>query len=128
LLAAASGLVSRVSGSITSDAITASGSDTVTSAVSGINLGRQLASEQQLGEVGVGGRAIAGEGTEKLLSSAPRLENQYGGSSEDWAKMTTDDYVGPEGHTFATHWYQNALTNEAVEPKVKHLWVEQALK
>ena len=54
------------------------------SAVAGRNLGRQLASEEQVGEAGT---AMAGAGTSTELRVASRLADQYGGSASDWAKV-----------------------------------------
>ena len=85
-------------------------------AISGRNLGRQLASEQQLGEAG---RAIAGAGTGVTLRDAPRLAQQYGGSADDWLKMSSSSYRGTDGLQFETHWYQNIRTGQGVEFKTK---------
>jgi hypothetical protein len=86
------------------------------SAMAGRNLGRQLASEQQLGEAGT---AIAGAGTNTVLRGAPRLVDQYGGAAGDWAKMGGSSYRGADGFQFETHWYQNVRTGERFEFKPK---------
>lgn len=85
------------------------------SAIAGRDLARQLASEQQMGEVG---RPIFGAGTDAALRDAERLAQQYGGAAADWAKMTSTSYRGADGFGFATHWYENPAVGR-FEFKVK---------
>jgi hypothetical protein len=33
--------------------------------------------------------------------------------------MTSPNYRGPDGHSFETHWYENTVTGQRVEPKTK---------
>jgi hypothetical protein len=86
------------------------------SASDGILLKRALASAQQMGERG---SPIAGAGTPKELRVAKQLAVDYGGSPEDWAKMTSSSYRGPDGYQFETHWYKNTKTGLQVEWKTK---------
>lgn len=86
------------------------------SAVAGRVLGRQLASEQQVGEAGT---AMAGAGTSTELRAASRLADQYGGSASDWAKIGGSSYRGADGLQFETHWYENIRTGQRVEFKTK---------
>ena len=86
------------------------------SVVSGQNLGRQLASEQQMGEVGT---PIAGAGTSTPLREAERLAEQYGGNASDWSKMGSTSYTGSDGRIFETHWYENDVTGARTEFKTK---------
>lgn len=88
------------------------------SAVSGRDLGRSLASESQVAGPGM---PIIGAGTTTRLREAGRLATDYGGQAEDWAKMTSPSHVGPDGHRFETHWYENVLTGERFEFKTKRL-------
>lgn len=86
------------------------------SAVSGILLNRSLASAQQMGERGF---PIAGAGTLKELRVAQQLAVDYGGSPDDWAKMVSSSYRGPDGYAFQTRWYENTKTGLRVEWKTK---------
>jgi len=80
------------------------------------NLGRQLASEQQVGEAGT---AMAGAGTSTELRAASRLADRYGGAASDWAKMGSSSYRGADGLQFETHWYENISTGQRLEFKTK---------
>ena len=93
-------------------------SNTAQLASSGKNLARQLASEQQLGEVG---SVIAGAGTQKAIRAIDRLIDTYGGSVTDWVKKSSSTYTGVDGIQFATHWYENISTGTKVEQKVNLL-------
>jgi hypothetical protein len=86
------------------------------STMSGRNLARQLASEQQMGEAGT---RLAGSGADAPLREAPRLAQQYGGTHDDWVKMGSSSYVGPDGFQFETHWYESLSTGERVDFKTK---------
>jgi RHS repeat-associated protein len=85
-------------------------------AINGILLNRSLASLQQMGE---SGHPIAGAGTLKELRVAKQLAVDYGGSPDDWAKMVSSSYRGPNDHAFQTHWYENTKTGLRVEWKTK---------
>ena len=84
--------------------------------MSRLMLGRQLASEEQMGETGL---AIIGAGTNRSLDSSVRLATQYGGDAADWAKMSSSSYQGIDGYRFETHWYENVRTGLIVEFKSK---------
>lgn len=86
------------------------------SAVAARDLGRQLASEQQVSETG---RALAGGATGTQLRAADRLAREYGGEPGDWAKMGSTSYRGSDGFQFETHWYQNLVNGGRVEFKTK---------
>lgn len=77
------------------------------SAMSGMLLRRQLASEGQM--AGPGTRII-GAGTGRELRDAPRLAREYGGDPSDWVKMSSGRYRDGGGvyDLFETHWYENA--------------------
>lgn len=89
-------------------------------ALAGRNLGRQLASEQQLSEIG---RALAGAGSSTKLRVAERLARDYGGVADDWAKMGSSSYRGADGFRMETHWYENVLSRERFEFKAKTMWL-----
>lgn len=94
----------------------AHGSAPASSAVSGRDLARSLASEQQ---VTAPGTPIIGAGTRVRLVEAERLARDYGGSPDDWVKMTSSGYRGADGDRFETHWYENVVTGERFEFKTK---------
>jgi hypothetical protein len=76
-------------------------------------LAKQLASEEGVAELrNGGGRAIAGAGTNRPIDDIARLVNQYGGSPEDWSKITSTAV----GH-LQTHAYRYNPTNTVVELK-----------
>jgi hypothetical protein len=91
------------------------GADEPENAAKAVKLSRQLASEQQVGEVG---EPIAGRGSNIELRDAERLSNEYGGNWEDYSKMRSSSYQGSDGHQFETHWYENA-DGERLEIKIK---------
>jgi len=90
------------------------------SAIAGRNLARQLASEQQMADVGT---PLAGAGTGTKLRAAERLAADYGGAAGDWAKMGSSSYRGADGFQFETHWYENVLTGARFEFKTKFQWL-----
>ena len=89
-----------------------------TSSLSGTNLGRRLASEQQLGEAGT---SLAGAGSKPYtpLRASEGLAENYGGNAADWSKMGSSSYRGADGRVFETHWYENAVTGVKTEFKTK---------
>lgn len=91
------------------------------SASSGLNLTKSLASEQQMSEITSGsGTRIAGPGAGAPLRVAGRLASEYGGSAGDWVKVTSSHYKSPiDGSSFETHAYVNLRTGQVVEPKTK---------
>jgi hypothetical protein len=86
------------------------------SSSSGRDLKRSLASETQMHERGT---SFAGAGTKTPLRAADRLAEDYGGQPGDWAKMSSSQRTSSDGHTFETHWYENARTGQRVEFKTK---------
>jgi RHS repeat-associated protein len=81
-----------------------------------VGLNMSLASEQQMGELG---EPFAGAGTSVPLNDVNRLVSEYGGSVNDWAKMTSSNYTSSNGFYFETHWYENLETGQQVEFKIK---------
>ena len=80
----------------------------------GLKLNKQLGSQQQLGERGV---PIAGAGSKTPLRGSNRLANEYGSNASDWAKRSSTRHKAPDGRSFETHWYENSVTGQRVEPK-----------
>jgi RHS repeat-associated protein len=93
------------------------------SAIAGRDLARRLASEQQQGEAGI---LIAGAGHPNPINDVRRLVASYGGEEADWMKMSSSSYVGVDGVTQETHWYQSAATGERFEFKIKTGWEKVA--
>ena len=88
--------------------------------VSGVNLGKQLASEEQVSSLQNGdGEVIAGPNARVPLRDAPRLAATYGGEPQDWVKITSPHYDPVSGSGFETHAYMNTETGEVVELKTK---------
>jgi hypothetical protein len=81
-----------------------------------LQLNKQLASAEQIGQ---GGTALAGAGTNTPLRVANELATQYGGQAADYAKMGSTSYTASDGVQFETHWYQNVQTGERFEFKTK---------
>jgi len=82
-----------------------------------VNLKKQLASDEQLGE---SGRTIIGRPKDqRILDVAPRLTREYGGNPEDWAKKSSTSYKPADGSHVETHWYENIVTGQRVEYKTK---------
>jgi RHS repeat-associated protein len=76
-------------------------------------LGKQLASEEGVAELlSGGGKVIAGPGTKTPLRDVGRLVSEYGGSAEQWVKVTST----AERH-LQTHGYRNLVTGQLVELK-----------
>jgi RHS repeat-associated protein len=92
-------------------AFSAEGADSV---VNGVKLGRQLASEAQMSEAGT---SIAGAGSDTELRAADQLAKLYGGSPEDYAKVSSSSYRGSDGFQFETHSYVNTSTGNVFEAK-----------
>ena len=97
----------------------ASASNIASAPQSATALAKQLASEAQLGEMTAGtGRPIAGPGADAVFRDAARIADTYGGNAADWAKMSSSGFTAADGTAFATHWVQNVMTGQQVEPKV----------
>jgi RHS repeat-associated protein len=86
------------------------------SASNAIKLNKNLASQQQVGEIG---SRIAGEGTGVPFRDAARFAEQHGGSPAEWVKMRSSSHVAPDRTRFETHWVENIRTGERFEYKTK---------
>lgn len=67
-------------------------------------------------------------GTDKLLGDAPRLVANYGGSPEDWDKMTSNQAFEINGASVQAHWFRNSKTLQDVELKFKRQYPKTATK
>ncbi|WP_325167012.1 RHS repeat-associated core domain-containing protein [Stenotrophomonas sp. S39] len=86
----------------------------------GVRLNKQLASEQQLGELISGqGDIIAGGPGEVLLRDSARLSAVHGGQASDWTKVSSSSHKAPDGQQFSTHAYRNQASGQVVETKTK---------
>ena len=81
-------------------------------AMNAAKLGKDLASEEQMVEVGT---RIAGAGTQDPLRIAQQLARDYGGEPGDWAKMSSSARDFPDGTHVETHWYENVVTGQRVK-------------
>jgi hypothetical protein len=64
------------------------------------------------------GRLIAGPGG-AVFRDVARVVDEYGGSADQWAKMSSRAFADSAGRRFETHWVQNLVTGERVEFKTK---------
>ncbi|MFT8258901.1 MAG: hypothetical protein ACMZI2_06235 [Candidatus Symbiodolus clandestinus] len=88
------------------------------SSVSGLNLNKSLASQEQLSALASkGGKVIAGYGATDTLRDAPRLAAKYGGKPSEWSKVSSLSHTAADGTAFEIHAYQNSATGQLVEPK-----------
>ena len=65
-------------------------------------------------------------GFDKPLRYAIQLVANYGGSLEDWDKMTTKQYAIVDGASVQVHWYRNRKTGQRVEFKFKREYPKTA--
>jgi RHS repeat-associated protein len=82
-------------------------------------LKRDLASQQQMGELKDTAEIMAGKGGRVPIRDAPRLSSEHGGAPEDWSKIRSSNYKAEDGTSFETHAYRNETTGQVVEPKTK---------
>lgn len=87
-------------------------------AANGVRLGKQLASQQQMGEPG---KVLAGSGSTTPFRGAGHAAQQYGGEASEYAKMGSSLYRGGKGvrDTFETHWVERVTTGERFDFKTK---------
>ncbi|MDY6806948.1 MAG: hypothetical protein SXA11_24500 [Cyanobacteriota bacterium] len=67
-------------------------------------------------------------GEDMPLRVAPRLVGNYGGSPEDWDKMTTTQRLVIDGASVQVHWYRNAKIDLDVEFKFKREYPKAAAR
>ncbi|MBA3546269.1 MAG: VCBS repeat-containing protein [Nannocystis sp.] len=82
-------------------------------------LKKDLASQQQMGELKDTAEIMAGKGGRVPIRDAPRLSSEHGGAPEDWSKIRSSNYKAEDGTSFETHAYRNETTGQVVEAKTK---------
>ena len=83
------------------------------SAVSGIKLEKQLASESQVGQLAEGGGNVISQPAKQ----ANRIAAQTGITPNNIQKVSSDAHIAKDGQQVQTHSFRDASTNELIEPK-----------
>lgn len=89
-----------------------------------INLQEQILLEDARSQPGI---QIQG-GRKKPLGDVPRLVANYGGSSEDWYKISSNQSAVIDGAIVEIHWLRNNRTGQNVEYKIKRTYPKTAPK
>ena len=114
------GFLRRVFGARKAAEAVAEGASEAKSATRAVKLQKQLANEEQVGElVGGGGQSMAGAGGRVPIRDVDRLVGQYGGSASDYAKIRSSSFKAADGTSFEVHAYRNVRTGEVFELKTK---------
>jgi hypothetical protein len=94
------------------------------SATDYVRLRKSLASEEQMASSKT--TVMAGADTEVPINDINRLTSEYGGSPEDWQKLSHGRaYQAPDGTLIEPHSYRNIKTGQVVEMKSKMGWSHQ---
>lgn len=81
-------------------------------------LGKKLASEQQMAELaGGGGTVTYGPTTKQPLRQSERLAAQHGGEAVRYQKVCSSSYKAADGGHVETHAFRNSETGHGIEPK-----------
>ncbi len=81
-------------------------------------LGKKLASEQQMAELaGGGGTVTHGPTTKQPLRQGERLAAQHGGEAGTYQKVSSSSYKAADGGHVETHAFRNSETGQIIEPK-----------
>ena len=83
------------------------------SSANAARLEKQLASEEQLGQLSRGGGTVISQ----PAKAADRVAAQTGRNSADIQKVSSDVRVTRDGQHVETHAFRDATTNELIEPK-----------
>ncbi|QSX28772.1 hypothetical protein JYB88_10845 [Shewanella cyperi] len=83
------------------------------SAISGVKLEKQLASEAQLTELAEGGGTIISQPAKQ----ANRIAAQYGVDASQVQKVSSSSHTAKDGSSIETHAFRDASTNKVIEPK-----------
>lgn len=86
------------------------------SAVNRNQLNKQLASQDQLNQVGTD---IAGGTATMPFRGAQNASQQHGGNASDWVKKSSNSHQAPDGTRFETHWMENQNTGQRERFKTK---------
>ena len=84
------------------------------SASNGLKLKKQLASQEQLGELSKGGGDVIGQSAKQ----ATRIASETGQNAQDIQKVTSSVRKFSDGSQVETHAFRNAKTNELIQPKI----------
>lgn len=83
------------------------------SSVNGVKLQKQLASQEQLGQLSKGGGTVISQPAKQ----ADRIAAQTGRNPANIQKVSSDAKVMKDGQQIQTHSFRDASTNELIEPK-----------
>lgn len=93
---------------------------TASSAVAGNLLNKQLGSLEQLGEIMSGKfKEIAGGATGIIHDAAEAYAKHFGGTADDFVKVTSSSKTAADGTRTATHAVIDKRTNTVLDPKTK---------
>ncbi len=74
---------------------------------------KQLASQEQLGQLSKGGGTVISQ----PANQAGRIASQTGRNPANIQKVSSDARVARDGQQIQTHSFRDASTNELIEPK-----------
>lgn len=83
------------------------------SAVQGVKLEKQLASESQLTELAEGGGTVISQPAKQ----ANRIAEQHGVDAANVQKVSSSAHTAKDGSQVQTHAFRDASTNKVIEPK-----------
>ncbi len=83
------------------------------SSISGLKLQKQLASQEQLGQLSKGGGTVISQPAKQ----ADRIAAQTGRNPANIQKVSSDVRVMKDGQQIQTHSFRDASTNKLIEPK-----------
>ncbi len=83
------------------------------SSVNGLKLQKQLASQEQLGQLSKGGGTVISQPAKQ----ANRIAAQTGRNPANIQKVSSDVRVAKDGQQIQTHSFRDASTNKLIEPK-----------
>jgi hypothetical protein len=83
------------------------------SAVSGVKLEKQLASESQVTELAAGGGKVLSQPAKQ----ANRIAEQHGVDAANVQKVSSSAHTAKDGSQVQTHAFRDAPTNKVIEPK-----------
>jgi len=83
------------------------------SATNALKLEKQLASQEQLGQLSKGGGTVISQPAKQ----ADRIAAQTGRNPANIQKVSSDARVARDGQQIQTHSFRDAHTNELIEPK-----------
>jgi hypothetical protein len=83
------------------------------SAINGVRLEKQLASESQLTDLAEGGGTVISQPAKQ----ADRIAAQYGADPSNVQKISSNAHTAKDGSQVQTHAFRDASTNQVIEPK-----------